>query len=105
MNNKYGERVPVQKGTLVIDHLVMTMTAEELQQAGDTWKQIHLSTVILKRNTMESLNVPKYDLKGVKDRVCTMTEVVIPPIMPIMVKGVAKLMIHSKCINVVIKPI
>ena len=25
-DNKYGERVPVQLGTLVIDHLVATMT-------------------------------------------------------------------------------
>ena len=33
-DNKYGERVPVQIGTLVIDHLVVTMTVEELQQAG-----------------------------------------------------------------------
>ena len=31
LDNKYGERVPVQLGTLVIDHLVVTMTMEELQ--------------------------------------------------------------------------
>ena len=46
LDKKYGERVPVQLGTLVIDHLVMTMTMEELQQVGDTWKQVHLRTVI-----------------------------------------------------------
>ena len=42
------------------------MTKEELQQSGDAWKQVHLSTVILKRYTMESFNVPGYDLKGEK---------------------------------------
>ena len=38
LGNKYGKRVPIQIGTLVIDHLVSVMTMEELQQAGDTWK-------------------------------------------------------------------
>ena len=36
--HKYGETVPVQIGTKVIDHLVETMTEKELQQAGDTRK-------------------------------------------------------------------
>ena len=31
LDNKYGERVHVQLGILVIDPLVMTMTKEELQ--------------------------------------------------------------------------
>ena len=39
-HQKYGERVPIQIGTQVIDHLVVTMTKKELQQAGDTWKQV-----------------------------------------------------------------
>ena len=71
LEHKYWEGVPVQTGTQVIDHLVATMTGEELQQAGETWKQVHLSTVILKRNIMESLNIPKYDLEGVKGKICT----------------------------------
>ena len=32
----------MQIGTQVIDHLVMTMTKKELQQAGETVKQVHL---------------------------------------------------------------
>ena len=40
LDHKYGKQVPVQLGTLVIDHLVATMTNEELQQAGETWKQV-----------------------------------------------------------------
>ena len=47
LDTKYGERVPLQKGTPVIDHLVMTMNAQELQQAGYTWKQVHLSTLFI----------------------------------------------------------
>ena len=34
LDHKYGQRVSVQIGTKVIDHLVVTMTREEFQQAG-----------------------------------------------------------------------
>ena len=88
LDNIYGEKVPVQIGTLVIDHLAMTMTVEKLQQAGDTCKQVHLSTVISKRNTVESLNIHKFDLEGVKGIVCMMREVVIPLFVALVVKGV-----------------
>ena len=54
---------------------------------------------------MQSQNVPKYDLKGVKGKIHMMREVVIPPFATIMVKGVAKLMTHSNHMNVVIEPI
>ena len=36
LDNKYGERIPVETGTQVIDHLVVTMTEKELQQAEET---------------------------------------------------------------------
>ena len=36
LDHKHGERVPVQIGTKVIDHLVATITEKELQQAGKT---------------------------------------------------------------------
>ena len=104
-DNKCGERVPVQIGTLVIDNLVVTMTMEELQHAWDIWIQVHLSTEISNRNTMKSLNVPEYDLKGVKGKIHMMREVVMPPLATIMVKGAVKLMRYSKCMNVVVEPI
>ena len=66
LDHKYLERVPVQIGTQVIDHLVVTMTKRELQQAGYICKQVHLSTVIYKWNTVKGLNIPEYDLQGIK---------------------------------------
>ena len=36
LDHKYGERVSVQIGTQVVDHLVATVTEKELQQARDT---------------------------------------------------------------------
>ena len=100
LNPKYGERVLVQIGTQVIDHLVVTMTEKELQLAGETWKQVHLSTVVSKRNTMKGLDVPKYDLKGIKGKIYTIKEVVIPPFGTTVVKGIMNLMTHSKCFSV-----
>ena len=57
--HKYGEKVLVQIGTLVIDHLVTTITEEELQQAGDAWEQVHLSTAISKRTTVREPEHPQ----------------------------------------------
>ena len=67
-DNKYIERVPVQLGTLVVDHLVVTMIMEELQQVGDTWKQVYFSTVIKKRRVTENPSIPEYDLEEVKGK-------------------------------------
>ena len=36
LDHKYGKTVPVQISSLIIDHLVPTMTEEELQQAWYT---------------------------------------------------------------------
>ena len=58
----------MQIGTQVIDHLVATMTEKELQHARNTWKQVHLTTVISKRNNVKGLNVPEYELEGVREK-------------------------------------
>ena len=84
----------MQIGTQVKDHLVVTMTKKELQQAGDTQKQVHLRTVICKANTVKSPNILDYGLEGVKDKICTIQEVVISPYMTTVVKGIANLMTH-----------
>ena len=89
------ERVSVKIGTQVIDHLGMKMAKEELQQTGNNTNQVHLSTVISKRNTVESLNIPKYNLEGMKGKIHTIREAVIPLFTTFMVKGIANLMMHS----------
>ena len=66
---------------------------------------MHLSTVISKKNTVESLNIPKYDFEGVKGRICMMREVIILLFVTIVVKGIVNLMTHSKYMNVVVEPV
>ena len=78
----------MQIGTQVIDHSVVTMPEEELQQAGETWKQENLSTVISIRNTVKGQTVPKYNLEGVKGKICTIRKVVILPFGTTVVKGI-----------------
>ena len=78
----------MQIGTKVIDHLVGTITETELQQAGETWKQVQLSTLISKRDTLKGLNIPKYDLEGVKGKICTIRKVIILPFVTTVVKGI-----------------
>ena len=94
LDHKYWKKVPVLIGTYVIDHLVMNMTKEELQQTRDTWNQVHLS-----------LNVLQYSLKGVMGNLYTLREVVISQFMTIVVKGIPNLMVHSKCMNVGVEPV
>ena len=91
LDHKYREQVPVQLGKLVIDHLVLTMTTEELQQTDETWKHVHLSTVLSKRNTVESPGIPMYHLKGVKGKINMTQKEVISPFMTMIVKGAQQL--------------
>ena len=93
-DHKYGDRVPVQIGTQVIDHLVATMTKNKLQQAAESWKQVHLSTIIWKRNTVKGLDVLEYDHKGTNGKIHTIREVVILPFGTTIVKDIIKLMTH-----------
>ena len=102
-NHKYGDRVPIQIGTHVIDQLVASMTEKELQKAGETWRQVHLSTIVLKRSTIGSFNAPKYYFG--KGMIHTMKEVMIPPLTTIVVTGMADLTTHLNSLNVVVEPV
>ena len=52
---------------------------------------------------MKSLIVPKYDLKGVKGKIPTPRELVIPPFGTAVVKGSTNMTTHSKWVNVVVE--
>ena len=104
-NQRYGDRVLVQIGTQFIDQLVTTMTKKELQKPG---KKLETGTPrhqCLKRNTVKGLNITEYDLEGVKGKISTMTEVMIPPFGTIVVKYITNLITHSKCMSVVVEPV
>ena len=103
VNHKYGDRVPVQIGTEIIDQLVTTMTKKELQKASETWRQVHLSVIVSKRNTIRGVNAPEYDF-GIKGKIHTMREVMIPPLMTTVVTGMPGLTKHSKSLSVVVEP-
>ena len=84
---KYGDRVPVQIGMQVIEQLVSSTTEKELQGAGETWRQVHLSTNSLEKEAPSGIaSVPEYDFGGKKGKVHVMKEVIIPPLMTTVVK-------------------
>ena len=52
---------------------------------------------------MKGFDVPEYDLKGVKGKICTIGEVIILAFGTTVVKGIMNLMTLSKCLNVVVE--
>ena len=51
---------------------------------------------------MKGLNIPEYDLKGVKGKIQTIKEVIILSFVTNVVKGIMNSTTHSKCMNVVV---
>ena len=85
----------------VIDQLAATMIKNELYKADETWRQVHLSTVVLKRSIIKCLN----DYRGKKGKIQTLREAVIPPLMTTVVTGMADQMTHLNSLNVVVEPV
>ena len=54
---------------------------------------------------MKGLSTPEYVLKEVKGKIHTVREVIILPFMTTVVKGIANLRTHSKCVNVLVEPL
>ena len=54
---------------------------------------------------MKGFNSPKYDLKGIKGKVCTMTKGLIPTFGTTVVKDIMDIMTHAKCLNGVVEPV
>ena len=54
---------------------------------------------------MKGLDVLKFNHKGVKGKICTIREVMIPPFGTTLVKGIANLITHLKCLNVIVEPV
>ena len=81
------------------------MTKKKLQKARKTWRQVHLGTIVSKRNTIGSPNDPEYDFGGKKGRICTMRKVMIPPLGTTGAKGMVNLTTHSIYLSVVVEPV
>ena len=103
-DHKYGERVPTNRYP---GHRPFTCDYDQ-ERIATGWgylEQVHLGTVISKRNIVKGLNILEYNLEGVKGKICTIREVIIPPFMTTVVKGIVNLMAYSKYVNVVVKPV
>ena len=54
---------------------------------------------------MKGLDIPKCNPEGIKGKIHTIREVIIPPFGTTVVKGITNLATHSKCFNVVVEPV
>ena len=52
---------------------------------------------------MKDLDIPEYDLEGVKGKIHTLRKVIILPFGTTVVKGITNLLTHPKCLNVVVE--
>ena len=47
-SSKYGEIVPMQIGSFIMDKIVILIISQEIGNFLETWKQAHASTILSK---------------------------------------------------------
>ena len=104
-NHKYGDRVPIQIGTQVIDQLVATRTKRNYRRLGKAGGRYTWTPLSQKEILLEVPMLLHMILEGKKGKIFTMREVVIPPLVTTVVKGIVDLTTHSKYFIVVVVPV
>ena len=90
-DNQYGEQVPVQIVSTIIDKLIQTMTQQELHEAGKIWKKIHTIAVLSKKLHEENPEKTQININTVRAKVVTTKKVVLKPLWMITIKGVIRI--------------
>ena len=102
-DDKYGNRVPIQVGTLHIDDIIAKATPEEFTSLGKAWDRARISSYIggkavrVQEGTNFSLDQVKGDIKLTKD-------VIIKPFEVVRVQGISKIKKHQKWVHVMVEP-
>ena len=99
-DSKYGNRVPVQLGTLHIDMLLDCTTPEELASLGKTWERGQVGRVI----TNKQVQLEGFDLDSVKGRVRLNNTVTLKPGEACRARGITDIKGNCKRLNVIIEP-
>ena len=97
---RYHQRLPIQKGSHVIDQVTSCIPEEELQSLSQSWKMAYVSTIILKATSVSDHN---FDLDNGRGRVEISEEVTIPASQIAVVKGLTMVTGHHKCIHVLME--
>ena len=94
---RYHQRVPIQVGHSVIDHVASCISEKELQSLSQSWKTAYVSTIILKAI---SISDPDFNLDQVRGSVVISEEMTIPASQITVVKGLTTITGHQKCVHV-----
>ena len=97
---RYHQRVPIQVGSHVIDQVTSCISGKELQSLSQSWKTAYVSTIISKAT---SVCDPDFNLDQVRGSVVISEEVTIPALHITIVKGLAMITGHHKCIHVLME--
>ena len=100
-DSSYGQRVPIQVGTLHIDMILDLASSTELAALGITWERGSLG----RRIVGKQLSDMGFSLDQVKGPIKLADRLQLSPGETIRVRGVTKLKGHTRRVNVVTEPI
>ena len=98
-NSDYGERVPVQLGTLHIDMLLDMATPEELAKLGKTWERGRVGRVLVNKQAQ----IGGFDLDSVKGVVRTAEGIRLKPGQSCRTAGKIRIRGNSRRLNLIIE--
>ena len=102
-DDQYGERVPIQVGTLHIDEMIKVTTKDEFDALGQEWDRARFSSFVGGR----SISVGEGDsfsLSDVKGPVKLTKDVTLQPFEAVRVQGLTKVRGHLKRVHSIIEP-
>ena len=97
---RYHQRVLIQAGSHVINHVTSCISEKELQSLSQSWKTAYVSTIILKAI---SISDPDFNLDQVKGSIMISEEMTIPALQITVVKGQTTITGHHKCVHVLME--
>ena len=101
--SKYGEGVPVQLGSTVIDKAMGIITPQELYRTSKTWRHTHLSVAVKK---VGASRIDKsFRMNNVFGCVSIAKFIIVPSFKTIEIKGNTRLKDHSLRVCVMVEPL
>ena len=96
-DSEYGERVPLQLGTLQIDRAMELMTPEELAKLTKTWRATQISTALaLKSGQVVAQGEDGFSLADVQGNVKLSKSITLLPFQMVRCQGLSKVKTHRK---------
>ena len=106
-DSHYGRRVPIQVGTLHIDHVLDLMTSEELERLNKQWTRGKISRILAAKVACEETadqSKGRFYLDKVAGEVKLNKTITLTPFKTKGFEGITKLWEHHTWFNVITEP-